>query len=229
MKRSRPWLCWLALGLCVEAGGVLWRLLAGNLSQDDRIDRSHPILGHSRGLYFEAFDSNGSQLYSGAGVVNYPRKSDSYSKLEAILRRNSRPRGAKRTRAGQLIDGHGRVLLDQIEETKVFAYSPECDLLVWETPNSAPHYGINIRKGDSVCFVSCGIVGDLQIQKNGTIWLAESRLFNNYAISVLAPSGRFLGWRAERLPPFTDGFCELNPADLAQVEAARKKHDEEEG
>ena len=141
----------------------------------------------------------------------------------------SAPARAKRTRAGQLIDEHGRVLLDQIEENKVFAYLPKLDLLVWETPNSSANYGIYIRIGDRTQFKSCGIVGDIQIQHDGTIWLAESRLFNSYAISVLDSNGRFLGWRADGLSPFTEGFCELSAADLVQVESAREKHDEEEG
>ncbi len=207
MKRTKLFR-WLGLFLAVESCLWLFGACRPCFDYQGSVNRSKPLLLSSK--------NPGILLIHKGNQRVYFYDPNAINKLEEIMRRKKSTVDAQRTRAGQLLDNHGRILLDNISESSVYAYSAEYDLLVWGTSPGTHPYGLNIRHGGQQRFVRTGSIDDLQIRPDGTIWLAEYQL--QCGISVLSSDGHFLGWRAFGYQNrFIQQFCEVDDADMPLV------------
>ena len=227
MKRRRPWLRWLALGLCVEASLWIFTKCRPFSDWQKRYPATNPVLVDTGGEML-LIESTPIRIASGPASGSSPADLRCYDALRRLLVSRQPARHARRTREGQLLDDHGRVLLDYVGEWSKFAYAPNLDLLVWINLADNEYTGLNIRFGGVTRRVATWNVENFQIRPNGQIWLAESLTSWSAGISVLDAKGNFLGWRTRDTSPFLSGFCELNAVDMAQVEALRKRRDKEE-
>lgn len=212
---KRRWLLWVWLFLLVEGSHCLMVVCRPHFDVPGNINRSQPVLIRSKTNYGMLLVQKGTefQFFGDEATVR---------KLDAVLERSRLPAEARRTRAGQLLDNHGRVLLDNIDERSVFAYSPKHDLLVWGTPPGAIPYGLHVRHNGKEKLIDTWSISGVQIRPDGTIWLAE--YFLQCGIAVLNAEGEFQGWRAFGYHEnYTEDFSEVTPADLPLVKRLAEK------
>ena len=124
----------------------------------------------------------------------FDKSNPTAEKLLDFVASRSKPH-AYRTREGQLLDEHGRILLEKISDSEKFAYGPGRDLLVY---SAASLEGVNIRvNGETRPVKTWSVYGFVQIQADGTIWITEDNPMHTGGIAALDSSGNFLGWRAK--------------------------------
>jgi hypothetical protein len=219
MKRSK-WLRFLGLFLVVES--CLWLLGACRLylvgacrlylGYSGSIDRSKPLIilnKHAKMIFVSTQDS---------GIHSFVIDSEIAKNMAIFVDMKNRIH-TRRTREGQLLDEHGRVLLDKIDEGRLFAYDPKQDLLVWESN----HRLLSIRhEGKTQAVRTWGVYG-VQIQPDGKIWISEDNGMDLEGVAVLSADGGFLGWRAKGYQlGLGDSFAEADDSILPLVQKLLK-------
>jgi hypothetical protein len=189
MKRNR-WLRWFWLFLAVE--GCLW--LAGAcrpyFDYSGSVDRSKPLLIHTRNSLLVSVDGGQYRVFEINDEIT--------KKLTVFITMKNRPQ-ASRTRSGQLLDDHGRVLLGEIDEGQLFSYSSARDILVWgAVPGKTA--GLNIRQGGKKRFVSSWSIQRIEVQPDGKIWVLEEDIWHRMGVAIIDTDGKFLGWRVFPVP-----------------------------
>jgi hypothetical protein len=202
---KRRWLRWIGLFLLIEGCLYLCGACRPCLSGPEK-HAGPPLLCETRQGWLVASEGAKTQWITDDG-------SPEMKKLVRLVEQKTN-RHARRTRAGQLLDERGRVLLNTIDEWASFAYDPGRDLLAWQGSDRRLHLRQNGRETDHATWNIHGI----QIMPNGEIWVSEEPITHNAGIARLSSEGRFLAWRVRSMDFMTaENWCEADETILPLV------------